>query len=91
MPSKAEARALRLMRKLHAITGGNPKHWATLDYLGAVQADAAAIVYAVEMRWILAAPKHDLYSVSLTEWDDSYSKSRPSTAARATARDGRSA
>jgi hypothetical protein len=67
MPSKAEARALRLMRKLHAITGGNPKHWATLDYLGAVQADAAAIVYAVEMGWILVTPKHDPHSTSLTE------------------------
>ena len=28
--SKIEARALRLMRKLHAITGGKPQRWATL-------------------------------------------------------------
>ena len=31
------------------------------------QADAASIVYAVEMGWILVAPKHDPHSVSLTE------------------------
>ena len=63
----AETRALRLMRKLHAATGGKPQHWETLDNLGAVQADAAAIVYAVEQRWVLVAPKHDPHSVSLTE------------------------
>ena len=67
MPSKAETRALRLMRKLHKATGGKPQHWETLDNLGAVQADAAAIVYAVDMGWILVVPKHDPHSVSLTE------------------------
>ena len=48
IPSKVEARAIHLMRKLHSATGGKPQHWETLDNLGAVQADAAAIVYAVE-------------------------------------------
>ena len=60
-------RALRLMRKLDGATGGKPQHWETLDRLGAVRADAAAIVYAVERGWVLVAPKHDPHSVSLTE------------------------
>ena len=55
------------MRKLYAATAGKPQHWETLENLGAVQADAAAIVYAVEMGWILVTPKHDPHSVSLTE------------------------
>jgi len=41
VPSKVETHALRLMRKLHAATGGKPQHWETLDNLGVVQADAA--------------------------------------------------
>jgi hypothetical protein len=55
------------MPKLYAATGGKPQHWETLDNLGAVQADAPAIVYAVEMGWILVAPKHDPHSMSLIE------------------------
>lgn len=67
MPSKAEARALRLMRKLDEATSGKPQHWETLDKLGAVQADAAAIVYAVEKGWMNVAPQHDPHSANLTE------------------------
>jgi hypothetical protein len=63
----SRSRALRLMPKLYAATGGKPQYWETLDNLGAVQADAPAIVYAVEMGWILVAPKHDPHSMSLTE------------------------
>ena len=66
MPSPP-SRALRLMRKLDAATAGMPQHWKTLDELGAVQADAAAIIYAVEKGWLLVAPKHDPHSASLTE------------------------
>ena len=55
------------MRKLHAAIGGKPQHWETLYNLGAVQADAAAIDYSVEMGGLLVAPKHDPHSASLTE------------------------
>ena len=61
MPGR-RPRAFRLMRKLHKATGGKPQHWETLDNLGVVQADAAGIVYAVEMGWMLVAPKHDPHS-----------------------------
>ena len=86
------------MRKIHEATGGKPQHWETLDNLGAVQADAAAIVYAVEMGWMLVAPKHDPHSVSLTEAGRQLLKkptvrraSKRSGKARAKARAGRSA
>ena len=68
MPNKVEARALNLMRKLYLATGGKPQHWKTLDELGAVKADATAIVYAAVVKgWINVAPKHDPHSVSLTQ------------------------
>jgi hypothetical protein len=35
--SAAEKRAIRLMRKLYAATGGPPQRWETLDNLGAVK------------------------------------------------------
>jgi hypothetical protein len=38
--------------------------WETLDNLGAVKADAAAIAYAVERNWLIISAAH---SVSLTE------------------------
>ena len=38
MPSKVEARAVRLMHKIHEATGGKAQHWETLDNLGAVLA-----------------------------------------------------
>jgi hypothetical protein len=36
------------MRKLYEATGGQPERWESLDNLGAVKADAAAIAYAAE-------------------------------------------
>jgi hypothetical protein len=41
--SPLEKSAVRIMRKLYEATGGQPQRWETLDNLGAVKADAAAI------------------------------------------------
>ena len=38
------------MRKLYEATGGRPQQWKSLDNLGAINADAAGITYAVERR-----------------------------------------
>jgi hypothetical protein len=46
--SPLEKSAVRIMRKLHEATGGQPQRWETLGNLGAVKSDAAAIAYAVE-------------------------------------------
>jgi hypothetical protein len=45
--SALEKAAVRIMRKLYEVTGGNPQRWESLDNLGAVNADAAGIAYAV--------------------------------------------
>jgi hypothetical protein len=63
--SPLEKSAVRIMRKLYEATGGQPQRWETLDNLGAVKADAAAIAYAVERGWLLISG--DLHSLSLTE------------------------
>ena len=55
------------MRKLYEATGGQPQRWESLGNLGAVKADAAAIVYAFEMGWLDVEPRHDPHSLSLTE------------------------
>jgi hypothetical protein len=55
------------MRKLYEATGGQPQRWESLDNLGAVKTDAAAIVYAVEKDWLIVSS--GLHSVSLTEAD----------------------
>jgi hypothetical protein len=41
------------MRKLYEATGGKPQRWESLDNLGAVKADAAAIAYAAERDWLV--------------------------------------
>jgi len=53
------------MRKIHEAIGGEPQRWETLDNLGVVKADAAAIAYAVENGWLRISG--GLHSVSLTE------------------------
>jgi hypothetical protein len=63
--SAIETRALRLMRKLHEATGGQPQRWTSLGDLGAVKADAAGIAYAVERGWLRISG--GLHSVGLTE------------------------
>jgi hypothetical protein len=55
------------MRKVYEATGGKPQRWESLGNLGAVKADAAAIVYAVERGWLDVAPRQDPHSLSLTE------------------------
>jgi hypothetical protein len=45
--SAVEKTAVRIMRKLHEASGGQPQRWESLGNLGAVKADAAAIAYAV--------------------------------------------
>ena len=64
--SAVEKTALRIMRKLHEATGGQPQRWKSLGDLGAVKADAAGIAYAVEMDWLIGGgnPPH---SICLTE------------------------
>jgi hypothetical protein len=64
MASSAETKALRLMRKLYAATDGRPQQWRMLVSLGATEADAAGIVYAVEKDWLLIEREH---SVCLTD------------------------
>ena len=63
--SALEKSAVRIMRKLHEATGGNPLRWESLDNLGAVKADAAGIAYAIERDWLVISG--GLHSVSLTE------------------------
>ncbi|MEA2909318.1 MAG: hypothetical protein QOJ15_1399 [Bradyrhizobium sp.] len=63
--SAVETRALRIMRKLHEATGGQPQRWESLGNLGAVKADAVGIAYAVEMDWLLISD--GFHSVSLTD------------------------
>ena len=46
--SALEKAAVRIMRKLYTATGGQPQRWESLGNLGAVNADAAGIAYAVE-------------------------------------------
>ena len=53
------------MRKLYEATGGQPQRWESLGNLGAVQADAAAIAYAVEQGWLVISG--GFHSLSLTE------------------------
>jgi hypothetical protein len=45
--SAVEKTAVRIMRKLHEASGGQPQRWESLGNLGAVKADAAAIADAV--------------------------------------------
>jgi hypothetical protein len=63
--SAVEKTAVRIMRKLYEASGGQPQRWESLGNLGAVNADAAAIAYAVERGWLLISG--GLHSVSLTE------------------------
>ncbi|MDT4947230.1 MAG: hypothetical protein QOH14_3963 [Pseudonocardiales bacterium] len=53
------------MRKLHEATGGRPQRWESLGDLGAVEADAAGIAYAVERGWLKISG--GLHSLSLTD------------------------
>jgi hypothetical protein len=63
--SALEKSAVRVMSKLYEATRGQPQRWETLDNLGAVKADAAAIAYAIERNWLIISG--GLHSVSLTE------------------------
>ena len=63
--SAVEKTAVRIMRKLHEASGGQPQRWESLGNLGAVKADAAGIAYAVERNWLIISG--GLHSVSLTE------------------------
>ena len=58
--------AVRIMRKLHEATGGQPQRWESLGNLGAGKADAAGIAYAIERDWLIII-SGSLHSVSLTE------------------------
>jgi hypothetical protein len=51
--SAAENAAVRIMRKLHEVTGGRPQRWESLGNLGAVKADAAGIAYVAEKDWLV--------------------------------------
>jgi hypothetical protein len=53
------------MLKLYEATDGQPQRWESLGNLGAVNADAAGIAYAVEKNWLIISG--GLHSVSLTE------------------------
>ena len=63
--SAVEKTAVRIMRKLHEATGGQPQRWESLGNLGTVAADAEGIAYAVERDWLIISG--GLHSVSLTE------------------------
>jgi hypothetical protein len=63
--SAVEKTAVRITRKLHEATGGQPKRCESLGNLGTVEADAAGIAYAVERDWLIISG--GLHSVSLTE------------------------
>ena len=63
--SAVEKTAVRIMRKLHEATGGQPQRWESLGNLGAVKADAVGIAYAVEMDWLIISG--GFRSLSLTE------------------------
>ena len=63
--SAVEKTAVRIMRKLHEATGGQPQRWESLGNLGAAKADVAGIAYAVERDWLIVSG--GLHSVSLTE------------------------
>ena len=63
--SAVEKTAIRIMRKLHEATGGQPQRWESLGNLGLVKADAAGIAYALERDWLIISG--GLHSVSLTE------------------------
>jgi hypothetical protein len=63
--SAVEKTAVRITRKLYEATGGQPQRWESLGNLGAVKADTAGVVYAVERDWLIISG--DLHSVSLTE------------------------
>ena len=63
--SVVEKAAVRIMRKLYEATGGQPERWESLDNLGAVKADAAAIAYAAERDWLVISG--GAHSVRLTE------------------------
>ena len=65
MSSETETLALHLVRALYEATGGQPQRWESLGNLGADQADAAGIAYAVERGWLLISG--GLHSLSLTE------------------------
>jgi hypothetical protein len=63
--SAVEKTAVRIMRKLHEATGGQPQRWESLGNLGAGEADAAGIAYAVERDWLIISG--GFHSLSLTE------------------------
>jgi len=63
--SAVEKTAVRIMRKLHEATGGQPQRWESLGNLGTVAADVVGIAYAVEREWLIISG--GLHSVSLTE------------------------
>jgi hypothetical protein len=63
--SALEKTAVRIMRKLHEATGGQPQRWESLGNLGAVASDAPGIAYAVEMDWLIISG--GFHSASLTE------------------------
>jgi hypothetical protein len=52
-PSAVEKTAVRIMRKLHEATGGQPQQWEALGNLGAVKADAVGIAYTVDRDWLI--------------------------------------
>jgi hypothetical protein len=62
--SAVEKTAVRIMRKLHEATGGQPQRWESLGNLGAGNGDAAGIAYGVERRWLRISGR--AHSVSLT-------------------------
>ena len=63
--SAVEKSAVRIVRKVHEATGGQPQRWKPLGNLGAIKPDAAGIAYAVERDWLIISG--GLHSVGLTE------------------------
>lgn len=45
------------MRKLYEATGGQQQRWESLGNLGAIEADAAGIAYAIERNWLISPPR----------------------------------
>jgi hypothetical protein len=51
--SAVEKTAIRIMHKLYEATGGQQQRWEFLGNLGAIEADAAGIAYAIERNWLI--------------------------------------
>jgi hypothetical protein len=63
--SALEKAAVRIMRKRHEATSGQPQRWESLGNLRAGKSDAPGIACAVERGWLVISG--GLHLASLTE------------------------